>query len=113
MPENIGDVAKLARHRLHHDLLGVEDAIDHDAESLAADLGDDDEAIAGRLQLGLGRIGEPQQRLQVDQRQQLAAQTQHRRVLDVLDAVLLVARAHQLEHCELRNGEAIAARPRR
>jgi hypothetical protein len=31
------------RDRLHHDLLGVEDAVHDDAEELAADLGDDDE----------------------------------------------------------------------
>ena len=45
------DVAKLARHRLDHDFLGVEHAVDHDAEGLAADLGDDDEAVSSRSTL--------------------------------------------------------------
>ena len=50
LPENMRDVAQLARHRLHHDFLGVKHAVDDDAESLAADLGHDDKAaldIAG------------------------------------------------------------------
>src|SRR6185503_10071714 len=38
------DVAQLARHRLDHDFLGVEHAVYHHAESLAADLGDNDVA---------------------------------------------------------------------
>ena len=44
VPENSRDVPQLRRHRLDHDLLGVEHAVDDDAEDLAADLGDDDEA---------------------------------------------------------------------
>ena len=46
----------------------------------------------------------------MDQRQQLVAQPQHRRVLDPLDAMLAgAAGAHQFEHRELRDGEALAA----
>ena len=36
------DVAQDRRHRLHHDLLGVEHPVDDDAERVGADLGDDD-----------------------------------------------------------------------
>jgi hypothetical protein len=44
------------------------------------------------------------------QRQQLVAQPQHRGVLDALDAVLGIgARAHQLDHRELRDRKAVAA----
>src|SRR5947208_3410539 len=39
------DVAQLGRHRLHDDFLGVEHAVHHDAESLIADLRDDDETV--------------------------------------------------------------------
>ena len=39
------DVTQLRRHRLDHDLLGVKDAVDDDAEDLVADLRDDDEAV--------------------------------------------------------------------
>ncbi len=53
LPENMRDVAQLARHRLHDDFLGVEDAVDDDAEGLAADLRDDDEAV---LVVDLGAV---------------------------------------------------------
>ena len=54
---------------------------------------------------------ELEQRLEADERQQLVAQPQHRRVLDALDAMLrIAARAHQLDHGELRDGEALAGR---
>ena len=45
LPENMRDVAQLGRHRLHHDFLGVEHGVDHDAEGLAADLCHHDEAL--------------------------------------------------------------------
>ena len=41
------DVPQLRRHRLHDDLLGVEDVVDEDAEALAADLRHHDEAVLG------------------------------------------------------------------
>ena len=48
---------------------------------------------------------------QARQRQELVAQPQHRGVLDALDAMLgLGVHAHQLDHRELRDGEALAAR---
>ena len=51
-----------------------------------------------------------EQLAQARQRQQLVAQAQHRGVLDALDAVLAAgARAHQFDHGELRDGEAVAA----
>ena len=54
---------------------------------------------------------EAQHLVEADQRQQLVAQPEHRRVLDPLDAMLAaVAGAHQLEHGKLRDGEALAAR---
>ena len=102
------DVTQLGRHRLDDDFLGVKDAVDDDAESLAADLSDDDEAALD-FPVGVG-IG-PQQPAQARQRQQLVAQPQHRRVLDALDAMIpALARAHQFDDRQLRNGEPLAAR---
>jgi len=40
------DVAQPRRHRLDHDFLGVEHAVDNDAKSLSTDLGNDDKAFA-------------------------------------------------------------------
>ena len=58
----------------------------------------------------LGAVVHLQQLLEMDQRQQLVAQAQDRRVLDALDAVLGIGlRAHQLDHGELRDREAVAA----
>ena len=100
------DVAQFGRHRLDHDLLGVEHAVDHDAEGLVADLGDHDKAVLG---IGGGAVVDLQQLLQMHQRQQLVAQPQDRGVLDALDAVLGVgAGAHQFDHRELGNGKAVA-----
>ena len=76
LPENIAMWRSLRRHRLDDDFLGVEHAVDHDAEGLAADLRDDDEAV---LRIAARRRRQLQQLLQMDQRQQLVAQPQHRR----------------------------------
>ena len=72
---------------------------------LIADLSDDDEAA-------LGVAGaEAEDFLQMQERQQLVAQSQHRRVLDPLDAVLAgAAGTNEFEHGELRDGEALARR---
>ena len=49
-----------------------------------------------------------QELLEVNERKELVAQAQDRRVVDVLDAVLGVRlRAHELDHGELRNREAV------
>src|SRR5665647_1718004 len=99
-----GDVTQLARHRLDHDFFGVEHAVDDDAESLAADLSNDDKSafdVAGGFTA--------EQISQSRQRQQLVAQTQHRGILDAFDAVLTVAaRTHKLDHRELGDGVAVA-----
>ena len=80
--------------------------VHHDAEGLAADLSDHDEAV---LDLAVGPFVELEQDLEVHQREQLVAQAQHRRFLDVLDAMLrIAAHPHQLDDGELRNGEAVA-----
>ena len=98
------DVPQLRRHRLDHDFLGMQHAVDHGAENLAADLDNHDEAVVAVV------VAEPQRFIQMNERQQLVAQPQHRRVLDPLDAVLAAAAgAHQFEHGELRDGEALAA----
>ncbi|OIQ66924.1 hypothetical protein GALL_515020 [mine drainage metagenome] len=90
------DVTQLGRHRLDHDFLGVEHAVDHDAEGLTTDLGDDDEAV---FRVGGGAVVDLEQFLQVHQRQQLVAQPQYRGVLDPLDAVFGIgARPHQFDH---------------
>ncbi len=100
------DVTQLGRHRLDHDFFGVEHAVDHDAEGLAADLRHHDEAVLG---IGDGAVVDLQELLEVDQRQQLVAQPEDRGVLDALDAVLGVgAGADQLDHRELRDGKTIA-----
>ena len=100
------DVPQLGRHRLDHDFFGVEHAVDHDAEGLAADLRHHDEAVLG---IGGGAVVDLQELLQVHQRQQLVAQPQHRGVLDALDAVFGVgAGAHQFDHRQLRDRKAVA-----
>ena len=100
------DVAQLGRHRLDHDLFGVEHAVDHDAEGLASDLGHHDEPVLG---VGCGAVVDLEQLLEVDQRQQLVAQPQDRGVLDALDAVFGVgARPHQFDDRELGNGKTVA-----
>src|SRR4029077_168370 len=100
------DVAQLGRHRLYHDFFGVGHAVDHDAKGLAADPRHHDEAV---LRVGGRAVVDLQELLQVDQRQQLVAQTKNRGVLDALDAVLGVgAGANQFDHGELGNGEAVA-----
>src|SRR6185503_8762439 len=99
------DVTEFRRHRLHDDFFRMEDAVDDDTEPLAADLRHHDEAVLG---IGGGAVVDLQELLQMDQRQQLVAQTQHRRVLDALDAVLRVgAGTDQLDHRELRDREAV------
>ena len=100
------DVTQLGRHRLDHDFFGVEHAVDHDAEGLAADLRHHDEAVLG---IGRGTIVDLQELLQVHQRQQLVAQPQDRGVLDALDAVLGIGtRPHQFDHGQLGNRKAVA-----
>src|SRR5271170_49747 len=76
------DVPQLRRHRLDHDLLGMEYAVDDHAEDLATHLGDDDEAFVAVV------VTDAQNFLELDERQQLVAQPQHRRVLDPFDTVL-------------------------
>ena len=102
-------------HRLHHDFLCVEHAIDNDAKAVGANLGHHD--------IGAGIVvvcfAKSQQVVQVDQRQQPVPQSQHRCVVDPLDdgfrAGLVVATArlllgaYQLDHTDLRNREAFAA----
>ncbi len=110
LPEKAWMMAQPRRHRLHHDFLGVEHAIDHDAEGFVADLRDDDESAFGLL---FGRVAELQQLAQIDQRQQLVAQPQNRRVLDPLDTMFLAlfvaaAHAHEFDHRDLRDREAFA-----
>ena len=102
-------MAQDRRHRLHHDLLRVEDAVEDDAEGLPAHLHHRHEAF----RRGLVRRREAQQPRERDQRQQPVAQAQHRRILDAFDprrAILHPAHAHQLHHADLRQGEAFAAR---
>src|SRR6185437_5987824 len=72
----------LRRHWLDNDFLSVENAVDHKAEDLTADLGDHDKAVVAASFTGAQDVP------QVDQRQELVAQPQHRRVLDAFDAML-------------------------
>src|SRR5262249_21435372 len=100
------DVAQLARHRLDHDFLGVEDTVNDDPERLASHLRDDDKAA-----VDIGSIlVEAKQVAQADKRQQLVAQTQNPSVLDAFDAMLAAAaHAHQLYYRKLWNSEAVTA----
>ena len=101
------DVPQLGRHRLDHDFLGVEHAVHHDAEGLVADLRHHDEAV---LRIGRRAVIDLQELLQMHQRQELVAQAQDGGVLDALDAMLGIgARAHQLDHRQFRDREAVAA----
>ena len=79
------DALELLLQRLDHDLLGVVDGVHDQAELAVVGLQDDDvdlavRSAAGRLDLQLA--------VQVDQRQQVAAQPVHRRPVDQLDAAL-------------------------
>src|SRR5712675_1340462 len=58
------DVAQFGRHRLDHDLFGVEHAVDHDAKSLAADLSDDNKAV---FRVGGGAVIDLEQLFEVHQ----------------------------------------------
>lgn len=67
-PENI-EIWRSLLDRLHHDFLGVEYAVDDDAETLATDLRDNDEAAFDVMLLAVGA----EQAAEADQRQQLVA----------------------------------------
>ena len=102
------DVAQLARHRLDHDFLGVEHAVDDDAEGLAADLRDDDEAVLD------DRLASASMLEQLAQARPAAAACRASRstaasLMRSMRCSRLGARAHQLDHGELRDGEALAA----
>src|ERR1700710_1826866 len=89
------DVPQFGGHRLDHDFFGVEHAVDHDAKSLAPDLRHHDKTVLG---VGRGAVVDLQELLQVHQRQQLVAQSEHGGVLDALDAVFGVgAGANQFD----------------
>src|SRR4029077_3538407 len=98
------EMPQLRGERLDHDFFGVEYAVDHNAEDLAADLGDDDEAslVPARPEL--------QQLLELNERQELVAQPQHRSVFDPLRVMLpAIGRAHQFQDGELRNRKPLGA----
>src|SRR5262245_11737359 len=63
------DMAQLARHRLHDDFLGMENAVDDYAKSLAADRGDDDKPAGEFADV----LIEAEQMAEADKRQQLVA----------------------------------------
>src|SRR4029077_10280372 len=100
------DITQLARHRLHHDFLGVEDAVHDDTEAFAADLSNHDEPA-----LDVGGVGLRAEYLaQARQWQQLVAQPQQRGVLDAFDPVLAAgARAYQFDYRNLWDGETVTA----
>ena len=56
-----------------------------------------------------GTVLDLEQRLEMNERQELLAKTKHGGVLDALDAMFgILSRAHQFDHGELRNREAVA-----
>ena len=94
------------RDRLDDDFLGVEHAVDHDAEGVGADLGDDDEALRG---VDAAVLAELEHVVQADERQQAVAQAQERGIVDPLDRRLGTGRrAHEFEHADLRDREPLA-----
>src|ERR1700688_2361714 len=103
-------MAQLARHRLHHDFLGVKHAVYDDAETLAADLRNHDETVLDIAVLDIAGLAvEAEQVAHARQRQQLVAQTKDGGILDAFDTVLAaVAGAHKFDHGKLRDGEALA-----
>ena len=64
LPGEHRDMAQLARHRLDDNFLGMEHAINDDAESLAANLRDDDKAAIDIV----GVVVETEQMGQADKR---------------------------------------------
>ncbi len=99
LPENMPTSRKQARHRLHHDFLGAEHAIHQHAEEPRADLDHHDgENVGGDPLKRRSAAFETKQLGEIEQRQQLVAQAQHRRVVDQLDIVARgVAGADQLD----------------
>src|SRR6185312_9105541 len=109
VPRIDAEVAQQRRYRLDDDFLGVEHAIDHDAEALRADLRDDDEVLA-RLAFLRPAVfrGKAEHLAQRDKRKNLVAQTQHRHAFEALDPVIAVrGGVDQLDHIDLRDGEAV------
>ena len=84
------DVAQDRRHRLDHDLLGVEHPVDDDAEHVWRRPAP---PRSWRRRSGSAVAAERQQVGQADQRQQAVAQPQHRRVVDPLDDAVRWRRA--------------------
>jgi hypothetical protein len=82
-------------------------AVDDDAEDLAADLRHHDEAVVAFA------FAELQDFLEMNERQQLVAQPQHRRVLDPLDAVLAAGRRRAPVRARKAAGWRSARRPPR
>ena len=101
-----GDVADARRHRLDHDLLGLQHAVDHHAEGEPAHLADHDEGLVpGRRRGG----ADAERAAEVDKRQELLAQPQHRGAVDMLDAGLgAAARPDEFDHRDLGQREALA-----
>ena len=75
------DIAQQARHRLDHDLFGMEHAVDKHAKRLAPDLHHHNrQRVAGHAARASGfSVFELEQLGEVEQRQQLVAQAEHRR----------------------------------
>src|SRR5262245_9044133 len=83
----------------------MDDAVDNNTEGRLADLDHRDE---GTFQIGIA-AREVEQLVELDKWQELVAQAQHRRILDVLDAMLGAGtRMHKLDDRALRNSEALA-----
>src|SRR5260221_129370 len=100
------DVAQDWRHRLYDNFLGIEHAVDHDAEAVGTHLGHNDECIVANF----GLFGfQAQQFTQGDEWQQPVAQAQNRRVFDLLDLELSRAGgAYQFDDADLRDRKAFA-----
>ena len=104
------DALELLAERLDDDFLGVVDLVDDQAELALVGLEHDD--VDGGKFRAIGRfVFDLEFAIEVNERQQAAAQAVHGNALDELDALLRVfaVETHQFEQTDLRDGVAVAA----
>ena len=83
------DVAEARSHRLHDNFFGVQHVVYDDAEQAVADLHDHDERFGLRIGRALDRFPfrQLEQLAEREQRQQLVAQPQNQRAVDLFDQI--------------------------
>ena len=102
------DPFELLAERFDHDLLGVGNVVDDEAELPAVGLQHDD-AVAGLLLRAIRSI-QFQFTIQIHQGKQVAAQTINRNSADQFNLLgFAIVESHQFKHADLRNGETFPA----